>query len=90
MSEKKMIRLLDIAGVRQQIDRYPDYCPVCHIGIIPTPVYAQKGTVTYGAQLEVVYACPNSKCAELFIAYFYAPATHYESSARVFLRMCRP
>jgi hypothetical protein len=58
------------SGGQAQINEHPDECPICHSKIIPRMLYVH-GRDNAGVNIEVVYSCPNSKCNQLFIAYFF-------------------
>ena len=62
-----------VTGYDGEIDRHPDQCPLCHNKIIPTARCAHKQGNSYGADLQIVYSCPNARCEQLFIATFSAP-----------------
>ena len=51
----------------EKIPDYPDpeSCPICRMGI--SPIHTQCGHVE-DLRLQVVYRCPRSRCASLFIA----------------------
>jgi hypothetical protein len=51
-------------------DRSPDQCPICHTRIKPIVHQSFRVTDQYGADLELIFQCPNEDCAELFIGYF--------------------
>jgi hypothetical protein len=53
-----------------EIYAHADQCPICHHKVTPTAVYAKKRSQRDGADLEIVYECPNLDCGELFIGYF--------------------
>jgi hypothetical protein len=49
----------------------PDTCPICDHKITAKFIIAFAGGEYGRRHLEVVYKCPNNKCAHLFIAYFH-------------------
>jgi hypothetical protein len=60
---------------RAKIDRKPDLCPICRRNITPDAMFSiqNERSGIFKAAMEVVYKCPNSRCAELFISYFDDP-----------------
>jgi hypothetical protein len=84
---------IELSGARVKIKQHPDYCPICRRHVIPEPVYINPGkTEFFKAELEVLYLCPNSKCGEVFIAYFDRPTytmTHPDSGIFL-LKTLRP
>jgi hypothetical protein len=71
------------------IDGHPDHCPICHTKVIPRPVASTQRTQVFNASLEIAYICPNSKCQEMFIAYFQDPIREYDKKAYRF-EIARP
>ena len=62
-------------------DNQPDVCPICHNKIKPIPLdafYFKKHPSHY--PLQIIFLCPNSECAFLFIAY-YRESTFRETRA---------
>ena len=53
-----------------QIYGESDICPICDHKIAPKFIIALIEGYHGSRILEVVYKCPNKKCAHLFIAYF--------------------
>lgn len=50
----------------------PDECPQCHRKgtLSPIVLYTNENKSDSDKELEVLFRCPNSKCHELFIAYY--------------------
>jgi hypothetical protein len=69
---------LVIPGVQElvSIKAHPDECPICHCKITPNVIWSKRGGSFYGAYLEALYECPNSKCGEVFIGYFNSYIDH--------------
>jgi hypothetical protein len=60
-------------GINVQVDKYPDYCPMCHraivvmeLGVAAILISSEKAQV-----LEKVFRCPNDLCRRLFIGRFF-------------------
>ncbi len=65
------------------LEDHPDRCPICHSNITPNPLLARTGGHFYGAKIQIVYRCPNRKCEELFISYFFMRnSTLFPSTSR--------
>lgn len=47
------------------IDRIPDSCPLCHSAVAPTETASSH---IEGSLAEILFVCPNGKCARYFIA----------------------
>jgi hypothetical protein len=58
-----------------QIYAHADQCPICHHKVTPRALWVKKRSPIDGAELEIVYECPNLKCDELFIGYFSRAST---------------
>lgn len=68
--------------IQCQIDKIPDYCPLCHTGIKPSICYAQHNR----DNLQIVFKCPRERCQQLFIgSYVYWSGDH-----EYFLRKVAP
>jgi hypothetical protein len=69
------ISLTQFSGAKfsGDIDRHPDYCPMCHTSVLPHPVSANHMGDMHDPALEIAYVCPNSKCSRMFIGYFASP-----------------
>jgi hypothetical protein len=65
------------------INKVPDECPVCRAHILPEHHWYGRIGGRYGADLEIVFGCPNQKCVELFIGYY-----SLQPSTGNFLFMC--
>lgn len=87
-----MPETVHVGSFAGKIDRHPDHCPACHHRVIPKPVAAIVGGKIYNANVEIAYVCPNSKCGEMFIAYFSNPASslHDPNSGACRLMAVRP
>jgi hypothetical protein len=61
-----------ITGSREYYTIYAhaDQCPICHHKVTPRAILARKRSPVGGAELEIVYECPNLECDELLIGYF--------------------
>ena len=67
MADKKIkVHLENGQSVYIEIDRCPDYCPICHNKI--QPIMTTSFSDIKRAQL--VFRCPNEDCKELFISYY--------------------
>lgn len=75
LKERDVPDLLIGGQRRAKIDREPDLCPICHRNITPDAMFVIQNARSgiFKAAMEVVYKCPNSRCAELFISYFNDP-----------------
>lgn len=51
-----------------RLQEWPDKCPHCHRSITPISLYAYYSQNT----MEILMACPDSKCGKSFIAYYHA------------------
>jgi hypothetical protein len=69
------------------IDQHPDHCPMCHAKVLPLPVAANDIGLAYNIALEIAYVCPNSKCNEMFIAYFEGPSSVHDDRQYRFIRV---
>lgn len=50
-----------------------DQCPICHNKIMPILLFVRNRGYTYGSLYnvnQVLFECPNSRCKEVFIAYY--------------------
>ena len=56
------------------LDRHPNECPHCHRSI--SPLYKFAFIINVG--LRIVYQCPDSRCKEIFIAYFEGQGGGYD------------
>jgi len=53
------------------IDKIPDFCPLCNIEIKPEYKYAWKDNKILDYQrLYVIFLCPSEDCQNLFISYY--------------------
>jgi hypothetical protein len=52
------------------INERTDKCPICKNSVTATAVTGRAFRGFYGADLEVVYVCPNTSCSEYFISYY--------------------
>lgn len=78
--------------VMVKVDRFPDHCPVCHLGI--QAQYQELAHVIEGwrGRLELIFQCPLEECQSFFISrYFqstYPGTTYYQfSSSFPFVRV---
>jgi hypothetical protein len=51
-------------------DRDPDFCPLCHVKVMPRLITAIHSNVQFGERIQAVFRCPNQDCDRLFIAYY--------------------
>lgn len=58
---------------REDYDKLPDYCPICHKGIDPRIRFAYR----YGSEAQVIYQCPRDQCHQLFIGYYWDYSGRY-------------
>lgn len=67
------------------VDKDPDYCPLCHVAIIPTDLSIAVQCQLNGYRcVERIFQCPNEKCQHLFVArYIQAGTTHFTFKACV-------
>jgi hypothetical protein len=72
------------------IDKYPDTCPVCKVGVEAKPIHAYgKSFSDYreGHMVQFVFQCPRLDCQAVFIAYYLTPdGVGYRSNNYVFLK----
>jgi|ERR1700690_1219284 len=54
------------SGTNLSVDKLPDHCPVCHVGI--EALYQKLAHCTDSARLEMVFRCPREVCQSFFIA----------------------
>jgi hypothetical protein len=55
----------------EEIETHADHCPLCHHKIVPIVRWVKSAVGEFGgAELEVVYQCPNADCDKIFIGYF--------------------
>lgn len=61
--------------VTVEVDKYPDYCPVCNTGNEFSPMYAHYKKDTYGdsPRVQVLFRCPRKDCQMLFFAFYHDP-----------------
>ena len=65
-----------------QVDKYPDECPICHIGIETQRLqYYLSGTRDLFSSFEMLCRCPRHECGKVFLA-IYKP---YPLGSAVFL-----
>jgi hypothetical protein len=52
--------------------RLRDHCPLCHSKIVPTALQSlrRRASQTGVREVQVAFACPNSGCEGMFIAYY--------------------
>jgi hypothetical protein len=60
---------------------------MCHAKVRPLPVAANDIGLAYDIALEIVYVCPNSKCNEMFIAYFEGPSHVHDDRQYRFIKV---
>lgn len=54
-------------GKGREIIGHPDKCPFCHNAITPEPLF---GNFRGDLYFDVLFKCPNLKCAAVFIGYY--------------------
>ncbi|MBN1526842.1 MAG: DUF4145 domain-containing protein [Candidatus Omnitrophica bacterium] len=53
------------------IDKYPDHCPICHIGIEAKQLaYYVSGTSGVYLSFEMLCRCPRHECGRVFLALY--------------------
>lgn len=58
-------------SVKVNIDKYTDYCPLCHANIQPMHLGAYlNGDGNTSHCLQIVYRCPNNECGRVFFAFY--------------------
>jgi len=65
---------------RPELLEFPDTCPLCNHGIKAEIVFAGLTGFLNPDRLQVVYRCPRTECAELFIATYSKSHTDSRSS----------
>jgi len=56
------------------VNKIPDFCPVCHIEIKPLYRYAWlNDKILDEKRLQIIFLCPNENCQKLFISYYRPP-----------------
>jgi len=50
-----------------EIDKYPDFCPICNQHQTPNYITAFKQTYD---RFQIIFGCPNHDCLSYFIAYY--------------------
>jgi hypothetical protein len=53
------------------IDKYPDYCPICHHALEPKHQGLAHVTTDIDRRLEIVFQCPRQRCQSFFIARYH-------------------
>src|SRR5690242_16433460 len=61
------------AGILE-LDKYPDVCPFCHLGMEPRPM-GNLFLVTSGFFGQMVFLCTRRGCERIFIAYYERSVT---------------
>lgn len=65
-------------GSRQsvEINEYPDKCPVCDEGGVPTEVsgHSLGDAWDYDEVVEIVFQCPKNECKRYYLAHYYKPS----------------
>lgn len=59
------------------VNRYPDYCPLCHIAVelLPMACSIRRRDRDRYNYVEIVFRCPRHACDHLFIARYRAEGT---------------
>jgi len=74
MSYRIILRTIGNLQSDIPVDRTPDRCPICHLGI--TPIDWTTGALT-GIGAERLLQCPSAACQRLFIAKYHAANSIY-------------
>lgn len=65
------IQTVNVDGAQhwQNIESFPDECPICHRHVSPTP-WGNAFSADLSSRLQLVFLCTNIQCQALFVAYY--------------------
>lgn len=71
-------------SIAVSVDKLPDTCPVCHMGIVAQPRHIDTEGVNRQENLQIVFQCTKSTCRTHFIANYLVVKEQQTSHINVF------